>query len=152
MKIKKGLIVIVMMLSCALTVKAQDIVKDLEKRSPNEGVVVLNQDPRIALLLKNSMVASGTGERIIKHSGYRIQIFAGNNSRVAKKEAARYAYLVRKKYPEIKTYARFLPPRWVCRAGDFLSIEEADAVMREMKKTGAFKEISVVRDEVNISY
>ena len=30
------------------------------------------------------------------------------------------------------------------------SIEEADAMMRKMKATGVFKEVSIVKDEVNI--
>jgi hypothetical protein len=36
--------------------------------------------------------------------------------------------------------------------GDFRSIEEADAVMRQLKETGMFKEMSIVRGQVNISY
>ena len=41
-------------------------------------------------------------------------------------------------------------PRWLCRVGDFRSIEEADAMMRRLKATGVFKEVSIVRDQINI--
>lgn len=150
MKLK--LILLLLSLAGSTFLKAQDIVEDLQTKRPNQGSVTLYQDPRIALLLKNSMVTNDTGERIIKHNGYRIQIFAGNNSRRAKNKAMHYAHLVRENFPEIKSYMHFLSPRWICRVGDFLSIEEADAVMRKMKKTGIFKEVSIVRDEVNISY
>ena len=34
--------------------------------------------------------------------------------------------------------------RWY-RIGDFRSIEEADAMMRQLEETGAFKEITIVR-------
>lgn len=36
-------------------------------------------------------------------------------------------------------YTSFNPPRWLCRVGDFRSIEEADAMMRRLKATGVFK-------------
>jgi hypothetical protein len=38
----------------------------------------------------------------------------------------------------------------LCRAGDFRSIEEADAMMRQLRATGAFKEVSIVKDQINI--
>ena len=53
-------------------------------------------------------------------------------------------------FPELAVYTSFNPPRWLCRVGDFRSIEEADAMMRKMKATGVFKEVSIVKDEVNI--
>ena len=34
--------------------------------------------------------------------------------------------------------------------GDFRSIEEADAMMRKLKATGVFKEVSIVKDQINI--
>jgi hypothetical protein len=34
--------------------------------------------------------------------------------------------------------------------GDFRSIEEADAAMRRLKATGVFKEVSIVREQINI--
>ena len=36
------------------------------------------------------------------------------------------------------------------RVGDFRSIEEADAAMRRLKATGVFKEVSIVREQINI--
>ena len=47
-------------------------------------------------------------------------------------------------------YAYCQPPRWLCRVGDFRSIEEADAAMRRLKATGVFKEVSIVREQINI--
>jgi outer membrane protein assembly factor BamA len=38
----------------------------------------------------------------------------------------------------------------LCRVGDFRSIEEADAAMRRLKATGVFKEVSIVREQINI--
>ena len=47
-------------------------------------------------------------------------------------------------------YAYFQPPPLVCRGGDFRSIEEAGCTMRRLKATGVFKEVSIVREQINI--
>ena len=73
-----------------------------------------------------------------------------NNTRQAKNDAYRVSSQVKVYFPELAVYTSFNPPRWLCRVGDFRSIEEADAMMRKMKATGVFKEVSIVKDEVNI--
>ena len=47
-------------------------------------------------------------------------------------------------------YTFFQPPRWLCRVGDYKSIEEAHVAMRLLKETGAFKEVAIVREQINI--
>lgn len=66
-------------------------------------------------------------------------MYAGNNSRVARNEANNMANKVKEEFPELPVYAYFQPPRWLCRVGDFRSIEEADATMRRLKATGVLK-------------
>ena len=80
----------------------------------------------------------------------RDRAYAGNNTRQAKNDAYRVSSQVKVYFPELAVYTSFNPPRWLCRVGDFRSIEEADAMMRKMKATGVFKEVSIVKDEVNI--
>ena len=75
---------------------------------------------------------------------------SGNNSRVARNEANNVAAKVKEEFPDMPVYAYFQPPRWLCRVGDFRSIEEADAAMRRLKATGVFKEVSIVREQINI--
>ncbi len=82
---------------------------------------------------------------MIKSSGYRVQAYAGNNTRQAKNEAYPVASRVKEYFPELTVYTSFNPPRWLCRVGDFRSIEEADAMMRQLKSTGVFKEVSIVK-------
>ena len=55
-------------------------------------------------------------------------------------------------FPELQVYTHFVNPRWLCQVGDFRSIEEADVVMRKLKATGDFKEVSIVRAQINITY
>jgi hypothetical protein len=90
-------------------------------------------------------------KRIVKVSGYRVQVYAGNNTRNAKLEAMRTASDVRNFFPEISVYSFFSPPRWLCRVGDFRSMEEAYSMMRKLKSTRVFHEVSIVKDRVNVS-
>jgi len=137
----KKLSLLFLLLVLAAGVQAQsDIVKSLERNVPGQGKVTIHQDPRIAALLGS--VPPSTGEqKILKSSGYRIQTYAGNNTRQAKNEAHNVG-------SRVKEY--FNPPRWLGRVGDFRSIEEADAMMRKLKATGVFKEVSIVKDQINI--
>ena len=49
-------------------------------------------------------------------------------------------------------YTYFSSPRGLWRVGDYRSVEEADAVMRLLKNRGKFKEVSIVREQINISF
>lgn len=130
-------------------VQAQNIVGSLERVVPGQGKVTIHQDPRIGALI--GVERSATGERkVIKATGYRIQAYAGNNTRQAKNDAYQVASRVKGHFPELPVYTSFTPPRWICRVGDFRSIEEADAMMRRLKATGVFKEVSIVKDQINI--
>ena len=128
------------------------IVEELQKERAGQGTVTIHQDAGISALLGSIYVkgTNGVGPKILKTRGYRVQVYAGNNSRVARKEATEVAEQVKMEFPELPVYAFFLPPRWLCRVGGFRSIEEADASMRRLKATGKFKEVSIVREQINI--
>lgn len=131
---------------------AQDnIVRSLERDVPGQGKVTVHQDPRIEALIGREYVPSQTGEQeFLKCAGYRVQVYAGNNTRKAKNEAYAVATAIKELFPELTVYTFFNPPRWLCRAGDYRSVEEADAMMRRLRATGEFKEVSIVRDQINI--
>lgn len=132
-----------------------DIVSALtRKQKAGEGTVVLHQDARLKVLLQaeRPVSASGTDERVAKIAGFRVQVYAGNNSRRARNEANQMSAKVREAFPELQVYTHFVNPRWLCQVGDFRSIEEADVVMRRLRGTGEFKEVSIVRAQINIQY
>lgn len=135
-----------------LTASAQrNIVSELQKNKVGEGTVTIHQDDKISALLGVGYVKSeGDEHKVLKARGYRVQVYAGNNSRIARTEANEYADKVKAEFPEMSVYAYFQPPRWLCRVGDYRSIEEADAAMRRLKATGKFKEVSIVREQINI--
>ncbi|MCP3893059.1 MULTISPECIES: SPOR domain-containing protein [Bacteroides] len=129
--------------------QAQNIVQSLERNVPGQGKVTIHQDERIAALLGTERPATGE-QTVIKSAGYRIQAYAGNNTRIAKNNAYQVASRIKETFPELPIYTSFVPPRWLCRVGDFRSIEEADAMMRKLKATGMFKEVSIVKEQINI--
>ena len=111
----------------AVGAQAQNIIKSLERTVPGQGKVTIHQDPKIEALIGVERPSMGE-QKVLKAAGFRIQAYAGNNTREAKVN----------------------PPRWLWRVGDFRSIEEADAMMRKLKATGVFKEVSIVKDQINI--
>ena len=130
----------------------RSIVSELTKPVSGQGTVTVHQDDKISALLGEVYVKSDNDEepKVLKARGYRVQVYAGNNSRIARQEANDVAEKIEKEFPEVSVYTFFLPPRWLCRVGDYRSIEEADAVMRRLKATGHFKEVSIVREQINI--
>lgn len=136
-----------------LSVSAQkSIVDELQKNRAGQGTVTIHQDARISALLGSAYVKgeNETEPKVLKMRGYRVQVYAGNNSRIARKEANEVANQIKQEFPDLSVYAFFLPPRWLCRVGDYKSIEEADATMRRLKTSGKFKEVSIVREQINI--
>ena len=135
-----------------LSVSAQtSIVDELQKNRVGQGTVTIHQDSKISALLGSVYVKNEDEEpKVLKARGYRVQVYAGNNSRIARQEANDVAEQIMSEFPELSVYAFFQPPRWLCRVGDYRSIEEADAAMRRLKATGKFKEVSIVREQINI--
>ncbi len=128
-----------------------NILESLKRDVPGQGKVVIHQDPRIAALVKaETPPLDPEGRKVIKSAGYRVQVYAGNNTRQAKNEAYAVASQIKDHFPDLAVYTSFNPPRWLCRAGDFRSIEEADAMMRKLRATGVFKEVSIVREQINL--
>lgn len=138
-------------LCSALTANAQETVFDcLEKQEPGTGVVTIHQDARLKALV-GQMRSSLDAQKITqKVQGFRVQVYAGNNSQRARTEATQVAEKVKTLFPELDVYTQFVSPRWLCRVGDYRSIEEADAVMRQLKSAGSFKEVSIVRSLIKL--
>lgn len=137
---------------CGLAASAQETIFDhLSKQKVGEGVVTIHQDPRLKALVGQFRSYSPAAQKMAqKVQGFRVQVYAGNNSQQARAEATRIADKVKTKFPELAVYTQFVSPRWLCRVGDYRSIEEADAVMRQLKEVGEFKEVSIVRSLIKL--
>lgn len=148
----KNLLILAFLLTAGMANAQQSIVESLQIRQPEEGVVTIHQDKQITNLIGKRYIPTSTAEpqRTLKARGFRVQVYAGNNSRQARNEANRVAQKVKEEFPDMPVYTYFQPPRWLCRVGDFKSMEEAHVAMRKLKGTGNFKEVSIVREQINI--
>lgn len=143
---------LVFTVSSGIAVAQSNIVESLQTNVPGQGKVTVHQDAQITDIIGKRFVWTGSSEaqRVIKTRGYRVQVYAGNNSRQARDEANIVAEKVKEKFPHMPVYTFFQPPRWLCRVGDYKSIEEAHVAMRQLKAEGSFKEVAIVREQINI--
>ncbi len=97
--------------------------------------------------------SAGTGPvRKMKAKGYRIQVYAGGNSRAARQEAQRAAGKVKSYFSDMATYTHFQSPHWICRVGDFRTYEEANQALHELRATKQFDEALIVKSVIQIPY
>lgn len=148
----KYILSLVFAVSSGIAVAQSNIVESLQTNVPGQGKVTVHQDVQITGMIGKRFVKTGSSEaqRVIKTRGYRVQVYAGNNSRQARDEANVVAEKVKEKFPDMPVYTFFQPPRWLCRVGDYKSIEEAHVAMRQLRAEGSFKEVAIVREQINI--
>lgn len=120
-----------------------------KKKDAEEAAAV--DDP----VVETAEVDLGDGRKVyrnsIKMQGFRVQVYSGGNSRKAKQAAERMARQVKGYFPDQPVYTHFYSPRWICRVGDFRTIEEANEMLRQMKEKGDFRQAVIVKSIVQIA-
>lgn len=86
-----------------------------------------------------------------KINGYRVQIYAGGNSRSARVQAERVGREVNALFPGEPVYVHFYSPRWICRMGNYRTYEEAHEILRAVKKLGYASAI-IVKGKITVPY
>lgn len=150
---KKFFPVISLLMLVSLGSSAQQKITDtLQQRTRvADGTVSIHQDERLYRLL-GSIYYPGSN-RQLQVKGYRLQVYAGNNTRASRDEALSAAATLRSRFPDMPIYTEFVSPRWVCRAGDYRTMEEAHQAMTEIKKLGLFREMTILPNQsINISF
>ena len=82
-----------------------------------------------------------------KTTGYRVQAFAGGNTRKDRQKAERTGNNMRQLFPGEDVYVRFYSPRWVCRVGNYLSYEEAHEKLLLIRKMG-YETATIVKGKI----
>lgn len=86
-----------------------------------------------------------------KVSGYRVQAFAGGNTRSDKQKAERIGNDIKFNFPNEPIYVHFYSPRWICRVGNYRTYEEAHRMLLEVRKLG-YKQASIVKGKISVQY
>lgn len=86
-----------------------------------------------------------------KTTGYRVQVYAGGNSRKDRQTAERIGNELRMLYPTEAVYVHFKSPRWICRMGNFRTQEEALQVLQDIKKLG-YTAATIVKGKITLQY
>ena len=86
-----------------------------------------------------------------KINGYRVQVFAGGNSRNDRLKAERAGENIKTAMPGIPVYVHFYSPRWICRIGNYRTYEEAHEVLRRVKQLG-YDSAIIVKGKITVQY
>ena len=86
-----------------------------------------------------------------KVKGFRVQVYAGGNSRDSRVKAERTGRDIKTLFPGTPIYVHFYPPRWICRMGNYRTIEEATEVLRAVKKLG-YQSAIIVKGKITVPY
>ncbi|MDD4921980.1 MAG: SPOR domain-containing protein [Bacteroidales bacterium] len=136
----------------------QTIVDQINKPESGKGSVRIIQDEKITEKigrpgLKNANTSVSNSEhKYITLSGWRIQVFSGNNQRVSKNEAFRKETEVKTTFPELSTYVKYNAPFWRLRVGDFQTYQDANNILLQLRREfPAFgREMSIVKEMIQV--
>ncbi len=162
---KKNLYILLALLAISGFVSAQNgdktIVDDLNSSKWGQGNIKVFQDDAIQNLVavRHTTSAENTAGNLgvvdpsgnyTKVRGFKIQVYSGNNQQRSKREAESKQAQIRSAFPDLETIVSFHSPVWRLRVGNFLSQEDAEEVLKEMKKTfpGFGREMYIVTDVV----
>ena len=86
-----------------------------------------------------------------KVNGYRVQIYAGGNSREARIKAERTGREINSLFPGEPVYVHFYSPRWICRMGNYRTYEEANERLHAVKRLG-YSSAIIVKGKITVPY
>jgi len=86
-----------------------------------------------------------------KVMGYRVQAFAGGNSRKDRQQAEQVRNSIKSHYPNVPVYVHFYSPRWICRVGNYRTYEEAHQMLVSLRELG-FSQATIVKGKITIAY
>ena len=136
--------------------------KQTEKKEKDNNTAT-NQDkkteqPKVVVAEHNDSTATDAPEEIqkkvmkgVKMAGYRVQVFAGGNTRNDRIKAERIGSEIKGLFPGVPVYVHFYSPRWICRMGNYRTYEEAHAVLQRVKNNG-YQSAIIVKGKITVAY
>jgi hypothetical protein len=87
----------------------------------------------------------------VKVNGYRVQAFAGGNSRNDRIQAERIGNNIKAHFGNVPVYVHFYSPRWICRVGNYRTYEEARQMLVQLRNLG-YSQASIVKGKITVHY
>ena len=87
----------------------------------------------------------------VKVNGYRVQAFAGGNSRKDRVQAEQIGNNIKSHFANVPVYVHFYSPRWICRVGNYRTYEEAHQKLNAVKKLG-YQSAIIVKGKITVPY
>ena len=134
-----------------------------KKEKDKDNNTATNQDkkteqPKVVVAEHNDSTATDAPEEIqkkvmkgVKMAGYRVQVFAGGNTRNDRIKAERIGSEIKGLFPGVPVYVHFYSPRWICRMGNYRTYEEAHAVLQRVKNNG-YQSAIIVKGKITVAY
>lgn len=97
----------------------------------------------------NGNTAKKIMTNVKKVDGYRIQLFAGGNTREDRQKAEAIGKRAKSLFPNQPIYTHFYSPRWVCRMGNYENILDAQAALRKARQAG-MKEACLIKGKITV--
>lgn len=116
--------------------------KRIVKKKVDEPTETEENAPTIA---RKKVVKGGK-----KVSGYRVQVYAGGNTREDKQKAQTAGQRVKAKYPSLPVYVHFNTPRWICQVGNFSERKDAEKVLSGIRAMG-YPGACIVAGKITVS-
>ncbi|MGE0077717.1 MAG: SPOR domain-containing protein [Bacteroidales bacterium] len=105
-----------------------NIIKQLQENKPNQGQVIIRQDPQIANLLDLHVLQNAKNPGM---QGFRIRVFF-ELGQMARKNSEESMRVFMEKYPGVKVYQSYDNPYWKISVGDFRSRESAQKFYQQL--------------------
>ncbi len=86
-----------------------------------------------------------------KVTGYRVQAYAGGNSRNDRQKAEQTGNALKMSFPDQPVYVHFYSPRWICRMGNYKTQAEAQKMLAKVKALG-YKQACLVKGQITVQY
>lgn len=129
---------------------ARESEKNTEKGSESLRATAKTHTPEV-----EDATAADYTKKVMRNShkvtGYRVQAFAGGNSRVDRQTAERTRNNIKAHFPHVAVYVHFYSPRWICRVGNYRTYEEAHEMLVNLQRLG-YKQASIVKGNITVQY
>lgn len=165
----KHILSLILFLTATHVCVAQTFTEHLQKAEPGQEKITITQSKEITDLVDGTaQTAKVADEAAVKKEqtaepdkesaptrqigtathgvNYRIQAYAGGNSRQAKEQAYAIQAKIKSRFPTLPVSVHFVSPRWICQAGNCRTQEEANQLLQQIKSIGILSAIVVRRN------